>query len=73
MTETIIICDRCRGSGKVQQKKLEDYHHGTYYEWDEPCPRCGGTGRMVRQENVRKLRADELELRPKPEDIEEES
>ncbi len=42
----IIICDRCKGLGKVKKSELVDYHHNEYDEWEEVCTYCNGTGRL---------------------------
>ena len=63
MVEKIVVCSSCKGSGKVEMSEEIDYHHRIDDVWDEPCYVCGGTGRMVEQVNLRKLRKDEIELR----------
>jgi DnaJ-class molecular chaperone len=67
----IIICHGCKGSGKVDKRELEDYHHNTYYEWDEVCPDCNGFGRVMQTivTYTRKLTKTELKLVPKPKDM----
>lgn len=44
--ERIIICDVCKGSGKIQQEECVDYHHNDYDYWDEICTNCKGLGRL---------------------------
>lgn len=66
MTEQIIICDSCKGSGKHEHSECTDYHNNDHDYWDEPCSRCNGTGRLVQQITIRKLTKEELNLRPKP-------
>jgi DnaJ-class molecular chaperone len=63
MLERIITCPSCKGTGKVERCERVDYHNRIDEEWDELCCVCGGTGRMVEQVSMRKLRNDELELR----------
>ena len=67
MVEKIIICQECKGSGKREKKECTDYHHNDYDVWDEPCDNCDGSGRMVEQILIRRLKKSELELRPKKE------
>jgi DnaJ-class molecular chaperone len=46
MSVKIIICKRCDGTGKVEYKELEDYHHGTYNIIESKCDLCQGSGRL---------------------------
>ena len=63
MEEKIIICPKCKGTGKIKESELTDYHHREWDEWDEPCCFCDGTGRVVEQLQYRCLTKKELELR----------
>ena len=47
--EELAMCARCGGTGKVECRELEDYHHRTYNVWFEPCPTCNSTGRIYKQ------------------------
>lgn len=68
--EAIIICEKCHGFGKVEHSKRYDYHHGYDWEWDEPCPECGGTGRLKKivVTTYEKLTEEDIKLVPKPEE-----
>jgi DnaJ-class molecular chaperone len=59
----IIICDACKGEGKIEKNELTNYHHRERDYWDELCGKCGGTGRMVVETKTRKLTKEEIELR----------
>ncbi|MFW6219832.1 MAG: hypothetical protein ACOC33_03250 [bacterium] len=45
----IVLCDICKGFGKVQKSKLVNYHHDDYEYWYEVCTFCDGKGRVVQQ------------------------
>lgn len=55
MTKEIIICSRCGGTGKLQQRP--SLHRISLYdsEWVTPpmqtCDVCGGTGRLLKVSN----------------------
>jgi DnaJ-class molecular chaperone len=63
MTETIVICDRCKGFGKIENSEVVDYHNNISDYWDEKCLTCDGSGRMVLVTSTRKLTSSELKLR----------
>ena len=69
---SIVICDQCKGSGKRECSERYDYHHRYDWEWDEPCSRCGGLGRLKKivETTYEKLTEEDLKLRPKPEEAE---
>ena len=46
--EEIILCARCKGSGLIHERRLVDYHRGEYEEWEEICPKCDGSGRLLK-------------------------
>lgn len=52
MAEEVMVCDRCKGNGKVECSELVDYHKGDYNYWWEKCIRCDGTGRLVKTTTV---------------------
>lgn len=64
----IIVCDSCKGSGKVEQSERYDYHHRYDWVWDEICSKCGGYGRVLKvvMTSFEKLTEENLTLRPKP-------
>jgi DnaJ-class molecular chaperone len=72
MSEKIIICPDCKGSGKYVCSKRIDDHKRWDIEWDEVCKECGGTGRLVEtiKTTYRKLTPEELSLRLKPRGVE---
>ena len=63
----IIICDVCKGSGKLEQSEIEDYHHNDYIFWDEKCLSCNGYGRLIETTEVttRKMTNEDFKLRKK--------
>jgi hypothetical protein len=70
----IVLCETCKGSGKIERQKIEDYHHNDYYIWDEVCGSCDGFGRVLRiiEISTLKLTLKDLSLIPKPEGAENE-
>lgn len=66
----IILCESCKGSGKRECSERYDYHHRLDWEWDEPCTKCGGLGRVLKivTTSIEMLTEEDLKLRPKPED-----
>ena len=36
--EEILLCPKCKGSGKQERSELEDYHNNIYNYWDVNCP-----------------------------------
>jgi DnaJ-class molecular chaperone len=70
--ESIVICEKCEGSGKIEHSERYDYHHGYDWVWDEPCSVCGGYGRLMKTVTTvfRKLTEEDLKLTPKPKEAE---
>jgi hypothetical protein len=52
MSKQIILCENCKGEGKVYIGETIDYHKGDYEEWTEECPKCKGSGRLLLDERV---------------------
>jgi len=44
----IIICGVCKGEGIVHKEEVIDGHNCDYESWDECCPACKGSGRLLR-------------------------
>jgi len=65
--EEILLCPKCKGSGKQERSELEDYHNNIYNYWDVNCPECKGHGRLLQITVVETipLTEDNLKLRPK--------
>ena len=65
-----IICEVCKGSGKIKQSECVDFHHNDYIYWDEKCVWCDGYGRLHQTTEVttRKLTKKDVELREKKEE-----
>lgn len=43
-TETIELCDSCKGTGVIEREELVNHHKGDYDYWTETCSRCLGSG-----------------------------
>lgn len=60
----IVICEICKGMGKIEKSELIDYHQNTSEYWDEECTNCEGLGRVVKEVTIhtRKLSKEEIEI-----------
>lgn len=47
MNSKILLCDNCKGRGKIRYEKMVDYHKHEYNYEDKPCYSCKGSGRIV--------------------------
>jgi DnaJ-class molecular chaperone len=68
MRKEIIICEVCKGIGKIDQRELVDYHHREWDEWEAACPSCGGTGRMYKFTETKKIQTHELKIKERTKD-----
>lgn len=48
----VIICDRCKGFGKVQNRI--DFYNSEYI----PCPQCDGKGRLIKKTKITTFKMD---------------
>lgn len=67
--EKIVLCDRCKGLGKIEMDETVNYHKNDKEYWDEECGACGGTGRLFEKTIIktRKLNKQELKIRGREE------
>lgn len=63
VSNKVVICEPCQGTGLVRREELEDYHRNEYRVWTEPCPRCEGQGRVLEETTVQLLRLVPEDLR----------
>jgi hypothetical protein len=47
-SNTIVLCDRCKGFGFVLDEELSDYHKREYTTTRSKCLRCEGDGRLIK-------------------------
>jgi DnaJ-class molecular chaperone len=66
MEVKIILCEHCKGTGKVENRELTNYHHREWDVWDDRCGVCDGAGRVKQTVTISKIAKFELELRKKP-------
>jgi DnaJ-class molecular chaperone len=64
--DEIIICDKCKGFGKIQCDELEDYHSRERKYWDEVCKNCQGTGRRLKMTKIYIVNLPEKYLTDRP-------
>jgi DnaJ-class molecular chaperone len=48
MSRELILCDRCKGDGKIYWDELVDYHKGLYDYHSKECDFCEGKGRVYK-------------------------
>lgn len=46
-SQTVELCDTCKGSGIYYWDELTNYHKGEYDTYSKTCPNCNGSGRML--------------------------
>ena len=65
MKEEIILCDNCKGLGKIHY--YLDCDAGMPWSWDEKCLNCDGYGRLLQEVaiKIRKLTKEDLKIKPK--------
>ena len=49
----IILCTTCKGSGYGTKHHYTCYHKGEYDVETYPCPKCKGSGRLLRTTTVK--------------------
>ena len=65
MTTIIIICDHCKGSGKIRNFEVTNYHNNDTVEWEEKCSYCDGYGRLLKIEYIKIKKLDNKYLKLK--------
>ena len=53
MQKTIVLCEKCEGSGYTHHSELTNYHKGEYDDWIDCCWACQGSGRLVKITTVK--------------------
>jgi len=47
-SNTVVLCDSCKGFGYTINNELSDYHKGEYVTTRSQCSHCEGDGRMIK-------------------------
>ena len=47
-SNTVVLCERCKGFGFTLDEELTDYHKREYTTTRSECRRCEGDGRMIK-------------------------
>lgn len=47
-SNTVVLCERCKGFGFTLDEELSDYHKREYTTTRNVCSRCEGDGRMIK-------------------------
>ena len=58
----IVICQRCKGIGKIVTSRCIDHHRRDYIDDEFKCDECGGTGRLKKIIKYNKLTIKELKI-----------
>lgn len=65
-SNTVVLCDRCKGFGYDLNEKLTDYHKREYTTTRYNCSHCEGDGRMIQSTEHLSLNLgrDKVQLMP---------
>lgn len=47
-SNTVVLCERCKGFGFILDEELTDYHKREYTTTRNICSKCEGDGRMIK-------------------------
>ena len=47
-SNTVVLCERCKGYGFTEKEELSDYHKREYSTYRTTCDHCEGDGRMIK-------------------------
>ena len=65
-SNTVVLCDRCKGYGFTLDEELSDYHKREYTTTRNKCMKCEGDGRMIKSTEHLSLNLgnDKVQLMP---------
>ena len=65
-SNTVVLCEHCKGYGFFEKEELSDYHKREYSTYRTTCGRCEGDGRMIKSTERLSLNLgnDKVQLMP---------